>query len=100
MPTRKPRINLTVDDDLNEILGELSELTGKPKATLIMELIRESRPALITMKRGLKMAKTSREKAAQTIMFDLLSQANQNAAIMNKEMAEILSSQIDWVGHD
>ena len=100
MPTRKPRINLSVDDDLNQLLDELSQLTGKPKATLVMELLRESKPALMTMKRGLKMAKTSREKAAQNIMLELLSQANQTAATMNKEMAEMISSQIDRVGHD
>ena len=47
MPTRKPRINLSVDDDLNQLLDELSQLTGKPKATLVMELLRESKPCLL-----------------------------------------------------
>ena len=34
MPTKKTRINLSVDDDMNELLTALSKFEGKPKATL------------------------------------------------------------------
>ena len=33
MTDRKPRINVTVDDDMNELLTALSKFEGKPKAT-------------------------------------------------------------------
>ena len=32
MPTQKPRLNLTLDDDLNETITRLAELMGKPKS--------------------------------------------------------------------
>ena len=32
MPTKKTRINLSVDDDMNELLMELAALQGIPKA--------------------------------------------------------------------
>ena len=35
MPTQKPRLNLTLDDDLNETITRLAELMGKPKASLV-----------------------------------------------------------------
>ena len=31
MPSKKTRVNLTVDDDLNELLTALSKIDGKPK---------------------------------------------------------------------
>ena len=38
MTDRKPRINVTVDDDMNELLTALSKFEGKPKATLITDI--------------------------------------------------------------
>ena len=40
MPTKKTRINLSVDDDMNELLTALSKFEGKPKATLITDILR------------------------------------------------------------
>ena len=39
MPTKKTRINLSVDDDMNELLTALSKFEGKPKATLITDIL-------------------------------------------------------------
>ena len=44
MPTQKPRIALTVPDDLNELLDNLSELMGKPKSTFIVEFLIDAQP--------------------------------------------------------
>lgn len=44
MPTAKPRINLSVDEDLNELLAELAALQGIPKATLIVDILEQMRP--------------------------------------------------------
>lgn len=99
MPSKKTRINLTVDDDMNQLFDDISKLTGTPKATLIMDFLVEAKPALIAMRRGLKMAKNSRERLPYA-MLDLAVQANEQTAIINKEMADILSKQSDWVGHN
>ena len=46
MTDRKPRINVTVDDDMNELLTALSKFEGKPKATLITDILEQMRPHL------------------------------------------------------
>lgn len=59
MPSRKPRIALTVPDDLNELLDELSELNDIPKSKFIIELLVQMQPilesqrdALLSVKKG------------------------------------------------
>ena len=49
MPTKKPRINLSVDEDMNELLIALSKIEGKPKATLITDILEQMRPHLIDL---------------------------------------------------
>lgn len=44
MPTQKPRIALTVPEDLNELLDNVSELMGKPKSTFIVEFLTDAQP--------------------------------------------------------
>lgn len=89
MPTKKHRINLTVDDDMNALFDELSELTSTPKARLIMDFLKEAEPALRTIKHGLLMAKSSRENMP-SVLLDLASQANQQTAMINRDLADLL----------
>lgn len=49
MPSQKPRINLTVPDDLNEILERLSDRLNRPKTKIITDLMIEMKPHLISM---------------------------------------------------
>ena len=46
MPSRKPRVALTVPDDINSTLDRLSDLTGTPKTKLILEMLEEYLPIL------------------------------------------------------
>ena len=46
MPTQKPRIALTVPEDMNATLDRLSTLTGVPKSKLIIEMLEEYVPIL------------------------------------------------------
>ena len=46
MPSQKPRIALTVPDDINSTLDRLSDLTGTPKTKLILEMLEEYMPIL------------------------------------------------------
>lgn len=99
MPTKKHRINLTVDDDLNKLLSELSELTKTPKARLVVDFLKEAEPAFKTMRKGLLMARNSRDKLPH-VLLDLASHANEQTAVINKEMAKLMSKQQDWVDAD
>lgn len=94
MPTKKHRINLTVDDEMNTLFQELAELTGVPKTRLIMDFLKEAEPVFRTMKDGLLMANNSRDKLP-LLLVDLASKANEHTAIMNKEVADLLAKQID-----
>lgn len=46
MPTKKPRIALTVPDELNDTLDRLSDLSGTPKTKLIVEMLEQYAPVL------------------------------------------------------
>ena len=67
MPSRKPRIALTVPDDLHDILDTLSDLTGTPKTKLILEILEESKPVFIQMITALEQIKESKENAPQAL---------------------------------
>ena len=46
MPSRKPRVALTMPDDLNALFDRISELNGTPKTKLIVELLQAYEPVL------------------------------------------------------
>ena len=46
MPSQKPRIALTVDNDLNDLLQDLSVLMKTPKSTLITDILVDVTPML------------------------------------------------------
>lgn len=59
MPSRKPRVALTMPDDLNELLDQLADLNDVPKTKLIIELLVQMKPilesqrdALLSVKKG------------------------------------------------
>lgn len=45
---RQLRIPVTVDTETDELLAKLKELSGKPKATILGELVRDTKPYLVT----------------------------------------------------
>lgn len=67
MPSRKPRIALTVPDDLHDILDHLSDLTGTPKTKLILEILEQSKPVFQHMISALEQIKESKENAPQAL---------------------------------
>ena len=46
MPSRKPRVALTVPDDLNALFDRISDLNGTPKTKLMIELLEAYKPVL------------------------------------------------------
>ncbi len=43
---QRNRVHLTLDDDLYKVLTELSALSGKPRATIIHDLLNDAKPHL------------------------------------------------------
>ena len=77
MPSRKPRIALTVPDDINDTLERLYELTGTPKSKLIVEMLEQYVPVLDQVVTALEKIQADKEngkeiakKFAQDMLFD------------------------------
>ena len=94
MPTQKSRLNLTLDDDLNETITRLAELMGKPKASLANFLLGQMQPVLIDMANALE--DVQNKKNALPHLVKMSAMANQGTANINSDMADFLK-QIDWV---
>lgn len=61
MPTTKPRINLSVDEDMNELLAELAALQGIPKATLVNQYLDMLRPHMVEIRDAIRMVNEKKD---------------------------------------
>lgn len=63
MPTIEKRISITPTTTVAPLLRELSELTGKPAATIVRELLDEAAPALLDTVKALRLVKSRPDQA-------------------------------------
>lgn len=61
MPTSKPRINLSVDEDMNALLAELAALQGIPKATLVVQYLDMLRPHMVEIRDAIRMVNEKKD---------------------------------------
>lgn len=61
MPSKKTRINLTVDDDMNKLLTELADLQGIPKTTLVYEYLEAMRPHMIEIRDAIRLVNDKKD---------------------------------------
>ena len=54
MPTNKPRLNLSLDTDMNELIAELAALQGIPKATLVVQYLDMLRPHMVEIRDAIR----------------------------------------------
>jgi|Wag4MinimDraft_9_1082661.scaffolds.fasta_scaffold03122_2 hypothetical protein len=87
MPSKKTRIALTVEDDLNHVLSELSELTGEPKTKLICDVLNDIVPVYKELVETLKEAKQKKDTLPALAKWS--AKANQQVAFMNNEMSKL-----------
>ena len=76
MPSQKPRIALTVDNDLNDLLQDLSVLMKRPKSTIITDILVDVTPMLKDLKEALELAEQKKalkdmKEMAQIYGFDI-----------------------------
>lgn len=64
MPTSKPRINLSVDEDMNELLAELAALQGIPKATLVVQYLDMLRPHMVEIRDAIRMVNEKKDPSS------------------------------------
>lgn len=61
MPSKKTRINLTVDDDMDKLLTELADLQGIPKTTLVYEYLEAMRPHIVEIRDAIRMVNEKKD---------------------------------------
>lgn len=61
MPSKKTRINLTVDDEMDKLLIELAALQGIPKTTLVYEYLEAMRPHMIEIRDAIRMVNEKKD---------------------------------------
>ena len=67
MPSRKPRVALTMPDDLNALFDRISELDGTPKTKFIVELLQAYEPVLTEMLDTLEKIHADKENAEKIV---------------------------------
>lgn len=95
MPSQKPRLNLTLDDELNDLITDLAKLMGIPKTRVITDVLKDVLPVLTEMRDALELAKE--KKNVLPHLARIAADANIKTGIINSEMVTLLN-QYDLLG--
>ena len=94
MPSQKPRVNLTISHELNDLLQDVAVLMKKPKSTIIVDFLDEITPMLKDLKQALELAE--QKKDIKPTLARMTAAANVKTAEMNNDML----NQFDWVNNN
>ena len=92
MPSRKPRVALTMPDDLNALFDRISELNGTPKTKLIVELLQAYEPVLTELLDTLEKIHADKENAQKIVKQfgqNLVMEASSIRGDVSKEVREL-----------
>ena len=92
MPSRKPRVALTMPDDLNALFDRISELNGTPKTKLIVELLQAYEPVLTEMLDTLEKIHADKENAQKIVKEfgqNLVMEASSILGDVSKEVKDL-----------
>ncbi|MEE5536111.1 hypothetical protein V2M72_10770 [Streptococcus pneumoniae] len=92
MPSRKPRVALTMPDDLNALFDRISELNGTPKTKLIVELLQSYEPVLTEMLDTLEKIHADKENAQKIVKQfgqNLVMEASSILGDVSKEVQDL-----------
>lgn len=92
MPSRKPRVALTMPDDLNALFDRISDLNGIPKTKLIVELLQAYEPVLIEMLDTLEKIHADKENAQKIVKQfgqNLVMEASSILGDVSKEVQDL-----------
>ena len=87
MPSQKPRLNITLDDDIKEVLIRLSKLQNKPQAAIVNEYLREMYPFLVSLADALE--DVENKKSAFPHLIKMSAEINKRAMTVNSDMSDI-----------
>lgn len=89
MTTIAARLSVTPSPAAEPVLIELAKLTGKPKATIVRELLDEAMPALQMTLEALRVAKSHPERA-QALMAEFGARATRDLMQQQIEFSDAL----------
>ena len=92
MPSRKPRVALTMPDDLNALFDRISDLNGTPKTKNIVELLQAYEPILIEMLDTLEKIHADKENAQKIVKQfgqNLVMEASSILGDVSKEVQDL-----------
>lgn len=92
MATKKPRILITIDDDLNDKLFRLSKLLGSPKATLVTEMLKNYELVIDDLISALEQIKDNKENAPSIVREfsrNMLIDANEMMGELSKDIRKL-----------
>lgn len=86
---RIKRVGLTLPENLDSVLTELSILTRQPKTKLITELLLDATPVLEQVIEAIKQAKQGQEKQAIETMAKFLAEASMKLNQAHIDLGEV-----------
>ena len=92
MPSQKPRVALTMPDDLNALFDRISALNGVPKTKIMVELLTAYKPVLEEMLDTLEKIHADKENAQKIVKEfgqNLILEASSFLGDISKEVQEL-----------
>lgn len=92
MPSQKPRVALTLPDDLNVVFDRIAELQGIPKTKVILELLTAYQPILeqtLNALEKIEQDKENAQKIAKEFGQNLLLDASLMLGNVSKEVKDL-----------
>lgn len=92
MPSQKPRVALTLPDDLNAVFERISVLQGIPKTKVILELLTAYQPVLeqtLDALEKIEQDKENAQKIAKEFGQNLLLDASVMLGNVSKEVKDL-----------
>lgn len=92
MPSQKPRLNLTLPDDLYATIQKLADLQGVPKTRIITDLLIQHQPILEAVIAALEQINADKANSVQVtkdFAQKLLLDANVLLGDMSKEVKDL-----------
>ena len=72
MPSSKSRLILTLQPELEAVIAELAEATGKPRATVVTDLLTELMDQMRDLAKLMRHAKQGNRSGVKKVLRDML----------------------------
>jgi hypothetical protein len=93
--SKKIRIALSLPDDVDSVLSEISKLTNTPKTTIVTQLVVESMPAFQSVLDAVKQALEGRKQAAYDSMLGFVAKAHTDLNQIDLDLDQFKGKHLD-----